>query len=87
VVAAVVGGVLGFFARRPVELWIAQILTLYAAVFFSGIAIYLFTVGSKAGWRSDGPGALFIMIVVALGGAAALVCWALFLKRLFRSRS
>ena len=58
-------------------------------VFFSALAIvslaiagYLFSVGMKAGWKSDGPGMLGVMIIILFLGPVGLVSGRLALRSL-----
>jgi hypothetical protein len=53
-------------------LWVGRAILLTSALSFSAGTIYLFSVGNKAGWTSDGPGALGIMLAVLVLGSGAL---------------
>src|SRR5436309_618837 len=48
---------------------------LLVAIVATAATIYLFWIGQKAHWTSDGPGALFVMIAVVVCGIVALVGW------------
>jgi len=48
---------------------------LLVAIAASAATIYLFWLGQKAHWTSDGPGALFVMIAIVVGAIVAVVSW------------
>lgn len=48
---------------------------LLVAIVATAATIYLFWIGQKAHWTSDGPGALFVMIAVVVCGIASAVSW------------
>lgn len=58
-------------------LWVGRALLFSSALTFSAGTIYLFNAGNKAGWKSDGPGALGVMLAVLVLGFGALFSWGL----------
>jgi hypothetical protein len=79
IAAAVAGPIIARRARSTGQRWLGRLLTLSAALIFSAGALYLLRVGSRAGWTSDGPGALVIMLITAFLVISAVVCWGLLL--------
>jgi hypothetical protein len=82
---AIVGGILALVSRSPGQRWLGRALTVVAALFFSAIAVYLFAAGSRAGWSSDGPGILGLILILAAFAGVATVCWVVLLLS-FRPR-
>lgn len=57
-------------------------LTLLVAVPATLVCVAMWQVGQRNHWSSDGPGMLFIMILFAGSGLAALAGWGAFLSSL-----
>ncbi len=64
-------GVLGGAAA----LGCSGLLAALVAAAATALCVGAFHVGSDAGWRSDGPGILFVMIAVVVAGAVAAAAW------------
>jgi len=74
-----VGAIMVRYAGKA--LWVGRAILVSSALAFSAGTIYLFSAGDKAGWKSDGPGALGVMLAVLVLGSGALFSWgALFMS-------
>jgi hypothetical protein len=77
VVAAVLLLVVGFGSTGGVLRFVTGGSAVLIAVAATAAAIYLFWIGQKANWTSDGPGMLFVMIAIVVCAMVAVFGWLL----------
>jgi hypothetical protein len=68
----------GLVAKNPIIKILARLLTASIALLSFAATVFLFNVGQKAHWTSDGPGMLLVMVGVLLCGIFTFVFGGLF---------